>query len=144
MKKVLILMIAILLMTVGILGLKYKDYEIKKIDNNIFNSTYEEYNKTNLNGLDITTIMNKAISNNEKYNIPKDEKNLYILDDENSVIIYIIMVKDEPAYRMERFTQVGINDFIRYFGEISFKCKEITYHSKNGRVASMTFEIEEY
>lgn len=144
MKKVLILMIAILLIAIGVVGLNYKDYEIKKIDNNLFNSTYEEYNKTNLNGLDITTIMNKAISNNEKYKIPKDEKNLYILDDEYSIIIYVKMVKDEPAYRMERFSEVGINDFIRYFGEINFKCTELTYHEKNGRIASMTFEIEEY
>ena len=63
---------------------------------------------------------------------------------EVDIIIYVIMVKDEPAYRMERFTQVGINDFIRYFGEISFKCTDVTYHEKNGRVSSMTFEIEEY
>lgn len=144
MKKVVILMIAILLIAVGVVGLNYKDYEIKKIDNNLFNSTYEEYNKKNLNGLDITTIMNKAISNNEKYKIPKDENNIYILDDEYSVIIYVRMVKDEQAYRMERFMKVGINDFIRYFGEIGFKCTELTYHEKSGRVASMTFEIEEY
>lgn len=144
MKKILMLMIAILLVAVGVIGLSYKDYEIKNIDNNLFNSTYEEYNTNNLNGLDITTIMNKAISNNEKYEIPKDENGVYILDDEYSIIIYVSMVEDEPAYRMERFIKAGMNDFTRYFGEVGFKCIDVTYHEKNGRIASMTFNAEMY
>ena len=89
-------------------------------------------------------MMNKATSNNEKYEIPKDEHGLYILDDQYSIEIYVTMVKDEEPYRMERFSQNDISGFIRLFGEVGFKCVDKTYHDKTGRIATMTFEAEEY
>ena len=83
-------------------------------------------------------------SNNEKYQIPKDDNGIYVLDDEYSIEIYVIMVKDEEPYRMERFSQNDISSFIRLFGEVGFKCVDKTYHDKTGRIATMTFEAEEY
>lgn len=145
MKKILILILTIAVVAVVFFVLNYKEYEINQIDLKNFNLTYEEYNKENLNGLDITTIMNQATSNNEKYKIPKDENGLYILDDEYSIEIYITMIINEETYKMERFSSPDMNsNFIRLFGEVGFKCTDITYHQKTGRVASMTFEATEY
>lgn len=145
MKKSLILILVIAVVAVVFFVINYKEYEIDQIDLNNFNLTYEEFNKDNLNGLDITTVMNQATSNNEKYEIPKDENGLYILDDEYSIEIYVTMVINNETYRMERLTSSDKNsDFIRLFGEVNFKCSNITYHQKTGRVASMTFEATEY
>ena len=145
MKKILILIFTILIVAVTVFILNYKEYEINQIDLKRFNLTYEEFNKENLNGLDITTVMNQATSNNEKYEIPKDENGLYILDDEYSIEIYVTMIINEETYRMERFSSPEINsNFIRLFGEVDFKCTNITYHQKTGRVASMVFEATEY
>ncbi len=105
-----------------------------------FNREYEEYNKDNLNGLDITTVMNKAVSNNEKFNIEKD-KNGYYLDDENRIEVSVIF--NGTPYIMERINKVGIESFIQNFGSASFSCKEIKYH-KSGKISELIFEADKY
>lgn len=144
MKKYFVLILVILLAITAVLFFKYREYQATQRDVQKFNSVYEEYDVETLNGLDVTTMMNKATSNNEKYEIPKDEHGLYILDDQYSIEIYVTMVKDEEPYRMERFSQNDISSFIRLFGEVGFKCVDKTYHDKTGRIATMTFEAEEY
>lgn len=144
MKKYFVLILVILLAITTVLFFKYREYQATQRDVQKFNSVYEEYDVETLNGLDITTMMNKATSNNEKYEILKDEHGLYVLDDQYSIEIYVIMVKDEEPYRMERFSQNDISSFIRLFGEVGFKCVDKTYHDKTGRIATMTFEAEEY
>lgn len=145
MKKNLILILIIILVATVFFILNYKEYEINTIDLKRFNLTYEEFNKDNLNGLDVVTVMNQATSNNEKYEIPKDENGLYVLDDENSIEIYVTMIINDETYRMERLTNKDVNsNFIRLFGDVNFKCSSIDYHQKTGRVASMHFEATEY
>ena len=67
-----------------------------------FNLNYEEYNKDNLNGLDITTLINRAISNNEKNFVEKNSEGLYNLEDENSIEIYVKMLINGTTYKMEK------------------------------------------
>lgn len=143
-----IILIVILLVVILIIGiiclLKYKEYEITQINLKKFNLTYEEFNKEELNGLDITTVINQATSNNEKYEIPKDDNGIYILDDKHSIEIYITMLIDGETYKMEEIVQADMNSFIRLFGEVEFKCTNLTYHESTGRVATMTFTATEY
>ena len=145
MKKSLILILIIIIVAVVFFVLNYKEYEINQIDLKNFNLTYEEYNKEKLNGLDVVSVMNQATSNNEKYEISKDENGIYILDDEYSVEIYVTMAINNETYKMERLTSGETNsNFIRLFGDVQFKCAKINYHQKTGRVASMEFEATEY
>lgn len=144
MKKSLAIIIIIMLVVSAVLFFKYKTYQTQKREIAAFNSQYELYNKEELNGLDVTTIMNKATSNNEKYEIQKDENGIYILDDEYSIEIYVTLVIDEKTYKMESLMAADINNFVRYFGDVSFNCSDVTYHEKSGRIASMTFEAKEY
>lgn len=144
MKKILAVILIVMIIIVTFFVLNYKNLQTKKQEINNFNLVYENYNKDNLNGLDITTLINKATSNNEKYSIPKDEQGLYVLDDEYSIEIYVTMIINETTYRMERIDSLGINSFVAYFGQVSFKCTDIQYHQKTGRIASMTFEAKEY
>ena len=144
MKKYLVIILIIMSIIATIVVVNYKNYQSKIKEISKFNIEYEYYNRDNLNGLDITTIINKAISNNEKYAIPKDEEGLYVLDDEYSIEIYIKMIINDTTYKMEKFQNSVINSFVRYFGEDSFKCTDIQYHKKSGRISSMTFEATEY
>ena len=143
MRKNLLIIFVILIIILVIACMKYKDIQATKREVAKFNYDYEEYNKDNLNGLDITTLINRAISNNEKFGVEKNEENLYNLEDENCIEIYIKMIINNTTYRMERINNLGIDSFIEYFGEVSFKCIDIKYH-KNGRIKSMTFEAKEY
>ena len=34
----------------------------------------------------------------------------------------------------------GMDEFAQYFGSVLFKCNEVTYHEKSGRIATMIFE----
>ncbi len=147
MKKIMIISIVLIMLIVGILFffvINYKGYQKREDEISKFNLEYEHYNIDNLNGLDITTLINRAISNNEKYAIPKDEEGLYVLDDKYSIEIYVTMIIDNTTYRMERLNKADMNAFTRYFGEVNFKCTDIQYHKKTGRVSSMTFEATEY
>lgn len=144
MKKT-IAIVLIILCVISIFAYFYiKNVQMEKREVAKFNTEYEYYNDENLNGLDITTLINKATSNNEKYEIEKDENGLYILDDEYSIEIYITMIINETTYKMERISQLGTNAFVEYFGAVSFKCTNVEYHESTGRVASMTFEATEY
>lgn len=144
MKKILALILLIMIVIVIFFTFNYKNLQKQKEEIRNFNLIYENYNKDNLNGLDITTLINKAVSNNEKYTIPKDEEGLYVLDDEYSIEIYVTMIINETTYRMERINSLGMNSFVAYFGQVSFKCTDVKYHEKTGRIASMTFEAKEY
>ncbi len=144
MKKILAVMLLLIIIILTFFVVNYKNLQKQKQEVENFNLEYERYNKDNLNGLDVTTLINRAISNNEKNAVPKDEQGLYILDDENCIEIYVTMIINETTYRMERINDLGINSFVAYFGQVSFKCTDVTYHKENGKIASMTFEAKEY
>ena len=143
MKKYFLVIIIIVLAITSIFFFKYKDYQTQKREIEAFNSQYELYNKK-INGLDVISVINKATSNNEKYEIPKDENGIYLLDEEYSIEIFVVLELDELTLNMEKIISSDITNFVRHFGEISFKCSEVTYHEKTGRIATMTFNAEEY
>jgi hypothetical protein len=123
-----------------VLFLNYRQVQSKKNEIKKFNLEYEYYNtKEDLCGVDITTVINKAVNNNEKYEVQKDENGYYISNDENSVKIYITLINTSKTYEMERIKEIGLESFVAFFGEVKFKCTDMKYHS-NGKISEMTFE----
>lgn len=143
-KKSFAVILCILLIFLVIIGINIKELEKERKEVQKFNSYYEQYNKQELNGLDITTVINKAINNNEKFNIQKNEEGLYINDGQNSVQIYITMIINNKTYPMEKINALGMESFIEYFGVVNFKCSKVEYHEQTGKISSMTFEATEY
>ena len=143
MKKNLLTIFIIFLIIMTILFAKFVSLRRQNQEIQKFNYGYEFYNKDSLNGLDITTIINKAINNNEKYDVQKDENGYYI-EDKNSVEIKIKMIINGKTYPMERIKEIGMEGFTEFFGEVNFKCTGIEYHKENNKVARMTFESTEY
>ena len=77
MKKIAIFFLIIIIFIVGIsyLYLNYKaNYNIAQRENKQFNS----YENQEINGVELTTIINKAIDNNMKNQVEKDNKGIYI------------------------------------------------------------------
>lgn len=144
MKKTLIIIFVIFIIIMSILFMNLRNVQKNNLEIQKFNSGYEFYNKEDLCGIDITTIINKAIDNNEKYEIEKDSSGLYIADNEYSVNIYVTMIINQKTYPMEKIKEIGIETFTEFFGEVKFKCTDIKYHEENGRISSMTFESVEY
>jgi hypothetical protein len=119
--------------------MNYKEILVQQNQVKKYNLEFEFYNKESILGTDVTTVINKAINNNEKYNIKKDEDGMYIADDENSIKIYVHMIINDTTYPMETIEKTGLTEFTRYFGEIEFKCTDVKYHQANGKISEMTF-----
>ena len=143
MKKSLLTIFVVFIVIMSILFAKFVSVKKQNLETKKFNYGYEFYNKDNLTGLDVTTVINKAIDNNEKYNVQKDKDGYYI-EDENSIKIEVKMIINNKTYNMERIAQIGLDGFTEFFGEVNFKCTEIKYHQENNKISKMTFESTEY
>jgi len=108
------------------------------------NSEYEHYLGKTIYGTELTTIINRAINQNENNNIPKNEKGHYIENKENSIKISIKMITKEKIYQMEEIFNNDITRFVQNFNLIKFKCTNIEYHKNTGKISKITFEQIEY
>ncbi len=139
MKKTIILIICVIIIVLSMFGIKYLDYKEQKSIIKKENLEYEVYLNKEVSGRDLTTAINRAVNNNEKNNISKDENGLYIQNDSDSIKIEIVILDTETTYQMETLYNGGMVNFIQYYGDIFFECKKIEYNSK-GRVSHMIFE----
>ena len=144
MKKFYAILVLIFCIVVLAIVVNFNNYQKNQRQISNFNREFEEYNKEDVPGVDITTLINKAISNNEKYGVQKDENGLYINDGKNSIQIYITMIINGQTYPMENINKLGMDSFTSYFGVIKFKCTNISYHEETSKIASMTFESTQY
>ena len=134
-----IFIISILLIFITIIFIGTISNSKKKIVLNQANNEFEYYINKELYGTDVITLINKAINNNEKNNIPKDENQNYISNEENSINIDLIMITNEEmektkTYKMEKINKVGIGEFIKNFNTAKFKITQVLYHKKSGKI----------
>lgn len=139
MKKTIFVILLVFLAIIACIYMNYKELLSKQTQAQKFNSEFLFYNQEAVLGTSVTTVINKAIDNNEKFQIPKDENGLYIADKENSIKIYVHMLINETTYPMEALKKSGLENFTNYFGEVEFKCTDVKYHESTGKVAEMTF-----
>lgn len=140
MKKTLSIICIIFLVIMLILYWNLKQVQAVSKETQKFNSQYEVYNREGICGIDITTIINKAYDNNEKFGVEKDENGYYIPNDEDSINIYVKLKNTGKTYKMENIKQANLESFVTFFGEVEFKCDKIEYHKSNGKISVMTFE----
>ena len=115
--------------------------EVKNFNNN-FLSYIENENgeRLNISGIDLTTLMNKAIDNNEQIGLEKQEDGAYVLNNENSIEILVQVQPDGNYYLMEAFIVSGMRNFTLLYGQNEFKCEKIEYH-ENGKISKMIFSF---
>ena len=132
--------ITYIIIIVAIFYTKYMDYKAKIRDLKEYNLQYEVYLNKKIYGNEITTLINRAVDNNEKNKVQKNEKGLYIENNQNSIKIQvkIIDLEKEKVYDMESFYNGGMENFAYLYNEILFECVKIEYNSV-GRVNYMLF-----
>lgn len=139
MKKDLIIIVLILLIitVICIVGIStnIKKKEVYKIEN----KEYEQYLLNEIYGTEVITLINKAISDNEKNMVEKDEKGIYIPNNTNSITIDIVLITNETTkttttYKMETISKIGISQFVKNFNTAKFKCTKKEYHKQTGKV----------
>ena len=104
------------------------------------NLKYEVYKNKEIEGIELATIINKAIDENKKNNITKDKTGMYIDNSKNSINIDLKFIDSDVTLNIEKIYMSGIDKFIAYYGDIKFKCTDIQYHKETNRVKYMLFE----
>ena len=139
MKKIIIFFV-IVLMIVATIAYMYLEYKATYNEAKIKNTQYESYNGKELYGTDLATLINKAIDDNMKNKVDKDNNGLYVDNKKDSIRIDIKFTDDNSVHSMEEIYNSGTDTFMRYYNQIRFKCTKIEHHSKTGRVSYMYFE----
>ena len=141
MKKVFTVIIIVVIIAIVLVLSKYYEYKEQKSKIDTFNAQYEQYLDRDVYGSEIASVINKAVDDNEKAGIKKDENGKYIQNDENSVNIEvkIIDLEEDTIFAMETLYGGGMTQFVQYYSAILFKCTEIRYNSA-GLVSYMLFE----
>lgn len=139
MKKIIILL-SIGIIAVAVVGINYINYTKQNSEVLKYNLEFEKYYQKEIYGIDLTTIINKVINNNEKNNVEIGQNKRYISNDTDSINIEIKMTDTDQVYTMETLYNGGMEQFVQYYGNIKFKCTKIEYHKKTGKVSYLYFE----
>jgi hypothetical protein len=139
MKKIIAVFVAIAICVMaglyGFFSYQQNDKQIKQS-----NLDYENCYNKEIYGVELASIINEAIENNEKFEVSKDEEGMYIDNDETSIKIEIHITDNDYTYEMETFSNSGINKFVENYNLIKFKCTQIQYHTTTGRIKYLYFE----
>ena len=138
-KKILVILGIFIIILIFIIYLLY-NYNIGLNQAKSINLQYEQYYNKEILGTDLATILNKVANFNEKNDVDKDEKNIYYIETDNSILVEVKFLERKTTVKMEDILQKDMENFIKYYGAASFKCTNIAYHEKNGQVKSLYFE----
>lgn len=112
-----------------------------------FNKEYESYNRKLIRGVDVISVINKVIDNNQKY-----EYDDYTINIQFKMAEAMVFKKDgktsstvtfdtNKIYNINDFNTIKNNeDAFTDFKRRIFDCKEIRYNKDNGRINYMRFE----
>lgn len=139
MKKLVIFLVIVIFIVCGIY-FAYLNYQSEYKISKKANLEFERYLNEEVYGIDLATIINRAVDNNEKNEVQKNNKAIYLNNDKNSISIEIKMIDNDTIYQMESIYNKGIQNFINYYGDIKFKCVDIKYHNSTNKVKYMLFE----
>ena len=139
MKKLAIFFLTIIVIIVGI-SYMYMNYKANYYINQKENYQFSGYYNKELKGNEIATLINKAYDNNSSNTVAKDKKGKFIENDNNSIKMDIKMLDTDKTYDMETLNSGGMDKFVQYYGQITFKCTKIDYHSSTGKVKYMLIE----
>lgn len=143
MKRIIIFWGTIIVVILIIFSYNYIQYQTTQRNVLKYNQAFLQFNKNNIYGTDITSVINKAVNNNEQNKVSKDDSGEYISNEETSVKIYIAFEEEGTIYSMEKVYKKSMDEFTKLFGGVKFDCKNVKYH-KNGKVSEMYFQAINY
>ena len=140
MKKITIFLFVVVFVLLAIIGIKYSLHRVHLNEIKNENAKYEKYLNQEIYGIDLATLINKSVDQNVTNNVESDDKGIFVPNQENSIHIEIFMKDNETTYKMEIIHNSGTEQFVRYYGDVKFKCLKTEYHKKTGKIKYMLFE----
>lgn len=138
--KKFVTIIILFIVIICIIIYAYYNYKANYNNINMQNVKFENYYEKEIYGSDLTTIINMAIDSNKKNNVQTDAEGFFINNQENSINIQIQITDNDTLYNMETLYKSGMEEFMKYYSKIKFKCTKIEYHQKTKRVSYLYFE----
>ncbi len=137
-----IILLSIVIVIISLVAINYISYKNKYNEVKNYNLEFEKSYQKEIYGIDLTTLINKVINNNEKNNVEIGQDKKYINNETDSIRIDIKMIDIDinQIYSMETLYNGGIEQFVQHYGNIKFKCTKIEYHKKTGKVSYLYFE----
>lgn len=139
MKKIFVC-ISIVIIAIALIGYRFVSYKNEQKIIQKENLEFDKYKDQEINGVDVASLINRAIDKNTKNEIEKDSDGNFIANDTNSIEIEVYMTDNETTYKMESFYNAGTEQFVQYYANINFKCSKVEYHKDTGRIKYMLFE----
>ena len=139
MKKFIIFLIVILII-ISYITYLYLDYRADIKSAQYDNMKYEKYLDKEVNANIVASVINRAVDNNIREEVQKSNNGVYIDNQKSSINVQIKFLDNDKTYDMETLYNDGMDNFIKYYNQIDFKCTKIEYHKNTGRVKYMLFE----
>lgn len=139
MKKIIIILL-IFIVVLCILLYNFNSIALDKQKVAEENAEFEQFLNKEIYGIDIASIINKAVDKNIKNGIQKDDKDFFIQNDENSIEIEVYLTEGDDIYKMEQIYKLGTEQFVQFFIDTKFKSTDVQYHDKTGRIKYILFE----
>lgn len=140
MKKNLFIILGFFIVVIVIITYIYYNYMKLTIISQQNNREYESYTETQILGTSLITLIHKVINQNEKNEVEKDEKNIYIDNNKNSIKIEVKFLESDKTYSMEAIYNLSSEQFVKNYSQMSFICTKKEYHKKTNNIKYMLFE----
>ncbi len=137
-----ILIIAILVYSFGTMGGYFDTENAEKQAEQlkIFNDQYEVYNRKLLRGVDVISVINKVLDNNQKYGPSEYDEPNYLMQVELEIKETVGNLQKGNTYLLEDYIKMRQNtENFTDFKRKVFDCKEIQYNRETGRVNYICF-----
>ena len=140
MKKTIIVLICIFIAIIISLYTYYQSTQSALQGVKKFNYQFEQYFDKEIYGADVVTIMSKAIDNNNKYGIARNEENKFIEDNKYCLKVMIKFKDVDQTFDMESIEKAGIEGFMQNFSKSTFKVIEYDYNEDSKRIGKIVIE----
>ena len=140
MKKTIIVLICIFIAIIISLYTYYQSTQSALQGVKKFNYQFEQYFDKEIYGADVVTIMSKAIDNNNKYDIARNEENKFIEDNKYCLKVMIKFKDVDKTFDMESIEKAGIEGFMQNFSKSTFKVVEHDYNEDSKRIGKIVIE----
>ena len=105
------------------------------------NNYYESYYNKEIFGTDLISLINKTMDYNTKNDVEVDSDSIYFKDNlKNSIKIDIKFLESKNTNTMEEIAKKKSENFVKFFANSKFKCKEIKYHKETKNIKYLYFE----
>ena len=140
MKKTIIVLICIFIAIIISLYTYYQSTQSALQGVKKFNYQFEQYFDKEIYGADVVTIMSKAIDNNNKYDIARNEENKFIEDNKYCLKVMIKFKDVDQTFDMESIEKAGIEGFMQNFSKSTFKVIEYDYNEDSKRIGKIVIK----